>query len=66
VTTTLTRRIAKLEGTLAPDIFGPCFVMAPDRIGADREIARLKTEYGERMPKTLFVMTLADRKDRRQ
>jgi hypothetical protein len=48
------------------DIFGPCFVMAPDRIGADREIARLKTEYGERMPKTLFVMTLADRKDRRQ
>ena len=48
------------------DIFGPCFVMAPDRIGADREIARLKTEYGERLPRTLFVMTLVDREDRGQ
>ena len=66
MTTTLTRRIEKLERTLAPDIFGPCFVMAPDRIGADREIARLKTEYGERLPKTLFVMICAGAQDRDQ
>ena len=47
-----------------PERSGPCFVMAPNDAAAEREIERLEAEYGDRLPKALFVMTLADREDR--
>jgi len=49
-----------------PERSGSCFVMASNAGAAEREIARLKAEFGERLPTTLFVMTLADRKDQGQ
>ena len=57
---TLTRRIENLEHALAPATSGPCFIMAPDHTTADREIERLQVEHGDRLPRTLFVMTCAD------
>ena len=63
---TLTRRIPRLEQALTPATRGPAFVLAPDRAAADREIAQLKSEFGERLPTTLFVMTLADREEHGQ
>jgi len=62
--TTLLRRIEQLERAMPAVLPGPCFVMVPDRTTAEREIARLKAEFGDRLPRTMFVMTLADRKDR--
>jgi hypothetical protein len=59
----LARRVEQLERVLSPATPGPCFVMAFDASAAEREIVRLKVEFGERLPRTLFVMTLADRKD---
>ena len=61
---TFVRRIEQLERALSPATSGPCFIMASDAEAAEREIARLKAEFGERQPRTMFVMTLADRKDR--
>ena len=61
---TLARRVEQLERALSPATPGPCFIMAPDDDAAEREIVRLKAEFGERLPRTMFVMTLADRKDR--
>ena len=62
----LARRVERLERALSPATAGPCFIMASDTGAAEREIARLKAEYGERLPKMLFVMTLADREDHGQ
>jgi hypothetical protein len=33
--------------------------MAPDASAAERRIEQLKAEYGDRLPKTLFVMICA-------
>ena len=63
---TFVRRIEQLERALSPATSGPCFIMAPDAEAAEREIARLKAEFGQRLPKTLFVMTLVDREHRGQ
>jgi hypothetical protein len=60
VTTTLTRRIERLERALSPRAPGSCFVLVSDANAVEHEIARLKGEFRERLP----VMTLADRKDR--
>ena len=49
-----------------PQQSGPCFVMAPNDAAAKREIERLQAEYGDGLPKALFVMTLADREVRGQ
>ena len=62
----LTRRVERLERALSPEQPGPCFVMAPDNAAAERQIARLEEDFGERLPRTLFVMTLVDREDRGQ
>jgi hypothetical protein len=62
--TTLLHRIEQLERAMPAVLPGPCFIMASDANAAKREIERLKAEFGERLPTTLFVMTLADRKDR--
>ena len=35
-----------------------------DGTTADREIARIKAEFGERLPRTMFMMTLPEREDR--
>ncbi|HVJ14952.1 MAG TPA: hypothetical protein VM686_05905 [Polyangiaceae bacterium] len=40
--------------------------MSSDTEAAERHIARLKAEFSERLPRTLFVMTLVDREDRGQ
>ena len=55
MTTTLIRRIERLERDLMPERSGPCFVMAPDDAAA---------EYGDRLPKVMFIMTLARPEDR--
>ena len=34
---------------------------AADRTTADGEIARIKAEFGDRLPRCLFVMTFAGR-----
>jgi hypothetical protein len=62
--TTLLRRIEQLERAMPAVLPGRCFIMASDANAAEHEIVRLKAEFGERLPKTLFVMTLADRRDR--
>ena len=36
----LSRRLERLERALVPEQSGPCFVMAPDRITADREVLK--------------------------
>ena len=66
MTTNLIRRVELLERDLMPQQSGPCFVMAPNDAAAKREIERLQAENGDRLPKALFVMTLADRKVRGQ
>ncbi len=58
----LVRRIEGLERTTLSDFSGPAFVMAADASAAEHEIARLQAEYGDRLPKTLFVMILAGAK----
>jgi hypothetical protein len=55
------RRVQTLEQTLKPLRSGPCFIMASSEAEADREIERLRAEYPEGMPRTLFIMTLAQR-----
>ena len=60
---TLVRRIEQLERELHPATSGPCFVMAPDESAAEGEIARLQAEFGDRLPKTLFVMICAGAKE---
>ena len=57
----LVRRIEQLERAMPAVLPGPCFVVAPDCTTADREIARIKAEFGDRLPRSLFVMTLAGR-----
>ena len=47
-----------------PERSGPCFVMAPDDAAAEREIEQLEAEYGDRLPKVMFIMTLARPEDR--
>jgi hypothetical protein len=61
MTRALERRLGALERQMRLDggTVGPCFVMA--RTTADREIARIKAEFGDRLPHCLFVMTLAGR-----
>ena len=54
------RRIAALEQTLRPVPCGPAFVMAASRAKADREIERLRAEFGDAMPKTMFVMICSE------
>ena len=61
--TALTRRIEQLERATPSGPSGPAFVMAADASAAEREIERLKAEYGDRLPKTLFVMILAGAKE---
>ena len=64
MTTTLIRRIERLERDLMPERSGPCFVMVPDDAAAEREIEQLEAEYGDRLPKVMFIMTLARPEDR--
>ena len=35
-----------------------------ERAAAEREIERLEAEYGDRLPKVMFIMTLARPEDR--
>ena len=58
---TLVRRIEQLERAIPAGLPGPCFILAPDDDAAEREIARIKAEFGDRLPCSLFVMTLAGR-----
>ena len=62
MTGTLTRRIEQLERAIPSGPSGPTFVMAADAGTAERDIARLQAEYGDRLPKALFVMILAGAK----
>ena len=66
MTTALERRLGAVERRMGVEgcTVGSCFVMAPDASAAKREIARLKAVFGERLPRTMFVMTLADRRVR--
>ena len=64
MTTNLIRRVERLERNLMPQQSGPCFVMAPNDAAAKREIERLQAEYGDRLPKVMFIMTLARPEDR--
>ena len=59
--TTLLHRIEQLERAMPAVLPGPCFIMASDANAAKREIERLKAEFGDRLPRSLFVMTLAGR-----
>ena len=52
----LNRRLDVLERALAPVRLGPAFVMAGSHAEADQEIERLKAEYPDGMPDTLFIM----------
>jgi hypothetical protein len=56
VTAGLARRVGRLERAVAPVPSGPAFTMAPDADTAERDIERLRAEYGERMSGTPFVM----------
>ena len=56
---TIGRRIEALEQVLKPVRYGPSFIMANSDAEADREIERLRAEYPDGMPETLFVMILA-------
>ncbi len=60
MSSTLTRRIEQLERAAPSGPPGPCFVMAADDSAAEREIERLKAEFGDRLTKTLFVMICAE------
>ena len=66
MTTTLTRRIERLERALSPATSGPCLIMASDANAAARRVAQLKSEFGEQLPRTLFVIMLTNRKDQGQ
>jgi hypothetical protein len=55
----LSRRIEPLERAIQSGSPGPAFVMAAGASTAKRAIEQLKTKYGDRLPKTLFVMICA-------
>ena len=53
---TIERRLGALEQALKPVHSGPSFIMANSQAEADREIDRLRAEFGDGLPKALFVM----------
>ena len=53
---TIERRLGALEQVLKPVRYGPSFIMASSRAEANRKIERLEADYGDSLPKTLFVM----------
>jgi hypothetical protein len=55
----LERRLCILECVLVPMAPAPAFVMVADHSTAAREMERLKSEHGDRLPPTLFIMICA-------